>query len=190
MSLTKISIRKEEENLKKKKKIASALLALAMIMALSVSAFADNEITSPLSSATAPVLLTTEGTAFSATVPTALPVSVSSNGTVLCASDLTIQNHSCAQIKVSSVSVSGYGAWELKEFSTDFSREKTDLSHFAFKLQGAEVPTSGTADVSVFSPIDGGGQCALAYDAKIANQSAALSAVHIADVVFVLGWNT
>ena len=173
------------------KKIITTVLALCLVFTMAVPAFADSgSITTAGGSSSVPVTLTTSAATFSVTVPTGFPISVSSDGTVTCASNLKIVNNSKGQIKVSSVAIEGKNSWTLVDFTTDFSKKAANTKEFGFKLEGKNVPSSGTADISSFAAIDGnGGEMALTYDANIAVQATELVDAKIADAVFTIGWN-
>ena len=100
------------------RKPVTMLLALCMVFTLAIGACAD-DITSSGGSATSAVNLTTtnEGlggdgsgettpTRMSVTVPTALPMAMSDDGTVVTASDCKITNNSYGAVRVRSVSIS------------------------------------------------------------------------------------
>ena len=177
--------------MKKSKKAVSLILALALVMSLGISAFADGgEITEAGGSSSIPVTLTCQAAQFSATVPTAFPLSVDSYGEISYASNLKIVNNTNAQIKVASASVEGSNGWTLNDFTDDYTVIKTNAKKFGFRLQGKNVPVSGTCDVSGFGIIDGGDELAVTYEAALTNQSAAVSGAEIAKVVITLAWNT
>ena len=174
------------------KKILTALLALTMVFALSVPAFADGgTISTAGGTSSVPVTLTTAGASFSVTVPTAFPVNVAANGTVTVADNLKIVNNSKGQIKVTSVVLNGANSWSVVDYATDFSKQKADTKAFGFKLQGKNVAAGGVADISGFTAVDGnGGELPISYDANIAVQSSAMTDATIASAVFTIGWNS
>ena len=184
--------------MKTMKKFLSGLLAVAMIASLAVTACADSEgITQTVAgdTSTVPVKLTTTAATFSVTVPTQFPVNVASDGTVTCADNLKIVNHSKGQIKVTSVKVSGQNDWKLVDYTTDFTKKAADTKEFGFQIMGDNVPTSGDAVLTHFTVINGaentteGTSLNIPYKATIAVQSTAISEAEIATVVFTIGWN-
>ena len=112
------------------RKPVTMLLALCIVFSLAVGACAD-DITASGGSATSPVNLTTtndglggEGgggtvtpTRMSVTVPTALPMAMSDDGTVVTATDCKITNNSYGAVRVASVSklVMAFGVLALCE---------------------------------------------------------------------------
>lgn len=172
------------------KKLMAAVLALTMIAAMAVPACADNTISTAGGTSTVPVTLTTTAATFSVTVPTAFPISVAADGDVTCADNLMITNNSNGQIKVSGVQLTGKNGWSLVDFTTDFAKKAANTKEFGFKLQGINVPSSGRADISSFTAIDGNTSLDVIYDATVAVQASALTDSEIASVVFTIGWNT
>lgn len=170
------------------KKLMALVLVLTLITAMAVPACADNTIETSGGTSTVPVTLSTTAATFSVTVPTAFPVNVGADGTVTVADNLKITNNSNGQIKVSSVEISGKNGWSLVDFGTDFTKKPTDTKQFGFKLMGKNVPVGGSADMSVFTAIDGKTSLGISYDSTVAVQSSAHSGTEIASVIFTIGW--
>ena len=141
------------------RKPVTMLLALCMVFTLAVGACAD-DITSSGGSATSPVNLTTtnegigggdggEGgtttpTRMSVTVPTALPMAMSDDGTVVTATDCKIINNSYGAVRVRSVSISAAAGWNLTAFGdkASLAGEKVDSNKLGFAMSiggGAQV---------------------------------------------------
>lgn len=156
------------------RKPVTMLLALCMVFSLAVGACAD-DITASGGSATSPVNLTTtndglggEGggtitpTRMSVTAPTALPMAMSDDGTVVTATDCRITNNSYGAVRVASVSISAASGWNLTAFGdkASLAGEKVDSNKLGFALSiggGAQVATStGEATQSLITaPIEG-----------------------------------
>ena len=201
------------------RKPVTMLLALCMVFSLAVGACAD-DITASGGSATSPVNLTTtndgigggEGgggtitpTRMSVTVPTALPMAMSDNGTVVTATDCKITNNSYGAVRVASVSISAAEGWNLTAFGDKASPagEKVDSNKlgFALSIGGAQVATStGEATQSLITaPIEGcymtgvgdssRNSVAIDYDAIVTPLSSAVEGANVANVVFVIEWD-
>ena len=139
------------------RKPVTMLLALCMVFSLAVGACAD-DITASGGSATSPVNLTTTNdgiggggettpTRMSVTVPTALPMAMSDDGTVVTATDCKITNNSYGAVRVASVSISAAEGWNLTAFGdkASLAGEKVDSNKLGFALSiggGAQVATS------------------------------------------------
>ena len=168
-----------------KGKAMSLALSLAMALNLAVPAMA---VDASGSTGTADAVLTQEAAAFSVSVPTVLPIAMDANHNISVANNLAIENNSRGQVKVSAAQVDAVGGWELVDYDTDFRAVKVDTKQFGFSLMGEPVPTTGEADATAFSVIDGQGELALTYDATVATQSMP-TAETIARTVFTIGWN-
>ncbi len=197
------------------RKPVTMLLALCMVFSLAVGACAD-DITSSGGSATSPVNLTTtnEGlgggettpTRMSVTVPTALPMAMSDDGTVVTASDCKITNNSYGAVRVRSVSISAAAGWNLTAFGdkASLAGEKVDSNKLGFAMSiggGAQVATStNEATQSLISaPIEGcymtgvgdtsRNSVSVAYSAIVTPLSSVVENANVANVVFVIEWD-
>ena len=203
------------------RKPVTMLLALCMVFSLAVGACAD-DITSSGGSATSPVNLTTtnegigggeggEGgtttpTRMSVTVPTALPMAMSDDGTVVTASDCKITNNSYGAVRVRSVSISAATGWNLTAFGdkTSLAGEKVDSNKLGFAMSiggGAQVATSTNESTQslITAPIDGcymtgvgdstRNSVSVAYSAIVTPLSNVLENANVANVVFVIEWD-
>lgn len=202
------------------RKPVTMLLALCMVFSLAVGACAD-DITASGGSATSPVNLTTtndgigggEGgggtvtpTRMSVTVPTALPMAMSDDGTVITATDCKITNNSYGAVRVASVSISAAEGWNLTAFGdkASLAGEKVDSNKLGFAMSiggGAQVATStGEATQSLITaPIAGcymtgvgdnsRNSVAIDYDAIVTPLSSAVEGANVANVVFVIEWD-
>lgn len=203
--------------MKKFKKPASLILALCLVFALAVSACADNNITASGGSGTTPVSLssTTDGssggdpagTAMNVTVPTALPMAMSDDGTVVTATDCKITNNSYGAVRVRSVSISAAEGWNLTAFGdkASLAGEKVDSNKLGFALSiggGAQVATASDEATQslITAPIEGcymtgvgdssRNSVGVDYNAIVTPLSSAVTAATVASVVFVIEWDT
>jgi len=157
------------------KKIFSTVLALCMVCAMSVSAFAA-DVSTPGGSGSTPVHLssTDDGTpggdpaatAMSVTVPTALPMAMSQTGDVTTATDCKIVNNSFGAVRVKSVSISTANGWKLTAFGdkSTLAHEKVDSNKLGFAMS---LPSN---DISI------GGGAAVQTDASNADTQTLISA--------------
>ena len=201
------------------RKPVTMLLALCMVFSLAVGACAD-DITASGGSATSPVNLTTtndgigggEGggtitpTRMSVTVPTALPMAMSDDGTVVTATDCRITNNSYGAVHVRSVSISAASGWNLTAFGdkASLAGEKVDSNKLGFALSiggGAQVATSTDEATQslITAPIAGcymtgvgdssRNSVAIDYNAIVTPLSSAVEGANVANVVFVIEWD-
>ena len=202
------------------RKPVTMLLALCMVFSLAVGACAD-DITASGGSATSPVNLTTtndgigggEGgggtitpTRMSVTVPTALPMAMSDDGTVVTATDCKITNNSYGAVRVASVSISAAEGWNLTAFGdkASLAGEKVDSNKLGFAMSiggGAQVATSTDEATQslITAPIAGcymtgvgdssRNSVAIDYDAIVTPLSGAVEGANVANVVFVIEWD-
>lgn len=131
-------------------KIISCALALCMMCAMSVSAFAAeaSDITNSGGSGSVPVNLTTTNggiggdpgditpTKLSVTVPTALPMAMTDGGNVTTATDCKIINNSYGAVRVSSMTIEAVNGWKLTSFGdkTTLAGEKVDSNKLGFAI--------------------------------------------------------
>ena len=200
------------------RKPVTMLLALCMVFSLAVGACAD-DITASGGSATSPVNLTTtndgigggEGgggtvTPTRITVPTALPMAMSDDGTVVTASDCRITNNSYGAVRVRSVSISAAAGWNLTAFGdkSSLAGEKVDSNKLGFAMSiggGAQVATASNEATQslITAPIDGcymtgvgdstRNSVSVAYSAIVTPLSNVVENANVANVVFVIEWD-
>ena len=203
------------------RKPVTMLLALCMVFTLAVGACAD-DITASGGRATSPVNLTTtnegigggddggEGTTtptrMSVTVPTALPMAMSDDGTVVTASDCKITNNSYGAVRVRSVSISAATGWNLTAFGdkASLAGEKVDSNKLGFAMSiggGAQVATASNEATQslITAPIDGcymtgvgdtsRNSVSVAYSAIVTPLSNVVENANVANVVFVIEWD-
>ena len=194
-------------------------LALALCMALSASVCASAaEIDTDGGSGSTPVYLsstddgTMEGepsaTAMSVTVPTALPMAMSQTGDVTTADNCQIINHSYGAVRVKSVTISAENGWRLTAFGdkSTLASEKVDSNQLGFALciGDGEWAVTDSSDEStqalISAPIagcymSGAGNAAnntvsVDYRAIVTPLSTPVTNANIANVVFVIEWDT
>ena len=103
--------------MKTMKTFLAMVMALSMVACMATTAFAADlsafdgagvKIDATDGAGEVPVKLYAEGTTFSVTVPTSLPVSVDANGAVTVATDAKIINNSFGAVKVTDLKVVGH----------------------------------------------------------------------------------
>ena len=204
-----------------KTKLISLALAACMLCAASISVSAA-EINQSGGSGSTPVNLTTTNgglnddgtgggtvtpTKLNVTVPTALPLAMSDDGTVVTADNCKIVNNSYGAVRVKSVTISGANGWTLTAFGdkSTLASAKVDSDKLGFALTlggGAQVKTdnSNTASQALISaPVTGcymtgvgdltGNSISVIYDAIVTPLSSAVTNATIANVVFIVEWD-
>lgn len=202
------------------KKLISLVLALCLCLSLSAVAFAagPNEASTNGGSASSNVTLssTADGsmdgdpaaTKMSVTVPTALPIAVSTDGTVTTATSSRITNNSYGAVRISSVRINAASGWKLTAFGdkSTLASEKVDINKFGFAIklgngsQKATTSTDANSQQLISAPetgcyMSGNGDTnansvAISYDAIVTPVSAAVTNTAIASVVFTVEWDT
>lgn len=194
-------------------------LALALCLALSASVFASAaEVNSDGGSGSTPVYLssTADGTmggdpaatAMSVTVPTALPMAMSQTGDVTTADNCRIVNNSYGAVRVKSVTITAENGWKLTAFGdkATLASEKVDSNKLGFALSiggGKQVVTdnsNASTQALISAPAAGcymsgvgnasGNTVEVDYDAIVTPLSNAVTNANIANVVFVIEWDT
>ncbi len=208
-------------------KILSLVLALTMCLSLGISASAA-EIDTSGGSGSTPVSLTTSNdglgedtdgdgipdgpgtvtpTKMSVVVPTALPMAMSDDGTVVTATDCKIINYSYGSVRVKTVTISAASDWNLTAFGpkSSLASEKVDSNKLGFALsigggQQVETATDDRTQQLISAPIDGcymtgvgdlaNNSVSVEYAAIVTPLSNTVSNTTVANVVFVIEWNT
>ncbi|MBQ7299795.1 MAG: hypothetical protein IJW77_08140 [Clostridia bacterium] len=208
-------------------KILSLVLALTMCLSLGISASAA-EIDTSGGSGSTPVSLTTSNdglgedtdgdgipdgpgtvtpTKMSVVVPTALPMAMSDDGTVVTATDCKIINYSYGSVRVKTVTISAASDWNLTAFGpkSSLASEKVDSNKlgFALSIGGGEQVQTANNDATqqlISAPIDGcymtgvgdtsANSVSVEYAAIVTPLSNTVSNTTVANVVFVIEWNT
>ena len=203
-----------------KTKLISLALAACMLCAASISVSAA-EIDKSGGSASTPVNLTTTNggldedgtgggtvtpTKLNVIVPTALPLAMSDDGTVVTADNCKIVNKSYGAVRVKSVTISAASDWNLTSFGdkNSLAGEKVDSNKLGFSLSiggGKEVMTKGNAATQrlITAPMDGcymtgvgdtkGNTAAIDYAAIVTPMSGTVNNTTIANVIFVIEWD-
>ena len=199
------------------KKIISIVLALSVLFAMSVTASAADVESNGGSGSTPVYLSSTEdgsiggapsATAMSVTVPTALPMAMSQTGDVTCADSCKIVNNSYGAVRVKSVTITTANGWKLTAFGdkSTLAGEKVDSNKLGFAISiggGAMALTDGSNANSqslISAPIAGcymsgvgnpaANTVAVEYAAIVTPLSNAVTNANIANVVFVIEWDT
>lgn len=199
------------------KKFITLTLALCMALSASICASAAEVNTDGGSGSTPVYLSSTEdgtldgdpsATAMSVTVPTALPMAMSQTGDVTTADNCKIINNSYGAVRVKSVNITAENGWRLTAFGdkSTLASEKVDTNKLGFALSiggGAQVMTdtsNESTQMLISAPISGcymsgvGNQnsntVAVEYDAIVTPLSNAVTNANIANVVFVIEWDT
>ena len=188
----------------KRNRIPALLLAMLLTLSLSVSAFAAGSTT-----ATVPVTLTVDNQyrAVNVTVPSSLPVYVT-NGTVITADNAKITNNSkTGAVRVKSVTISAAANWYLTKFGDKslLAAEKVDSNKLGFALAiggGKQVQTATNEQTQalITAPVDGcymtgvgdltGNTAKIDYAAIVTPLSNTMKNATVANVVFVIEWDT
>lgn len=161
------------------KKLLPFILALALVLGLSVSAFAEET-----TEARVPVTLTVVNTVnpISCTVPACLPVSLV-DGYVVCANNAAITNTGKAgTIKVTKVDVQA-GSFEIGSYD-DFSAGKNSI---ALSINGCGTKAAGSLTLTdeAFPNIAVGASLPIRYRAKVSTNEAVTNAI-AATVIFTI----
>lgn len=198
------------------KKLVAIALALCMICALSVSAFAA-DIESNGGSGSTPVNLSStddgtiggdpSATAMSVTIPTALPMAMSQTGVVTTADNCQIINNSYGAVRVKSVTISTANGWKLTAFGdkATLANEKVNSNKLGFTMSiggGTQVQTDASNEASqvlISAPVTGcymsgvgnaaGNKVDVDYSAIVTPLSSPVTNATIANVVFVVEWD-
>ena len=203
-----------------KTKLISLALAACMLCAAAVSVSAA-EIKQSGGSGSTPVNLTTTNgglnddgtgggtvtpTKLNVTVPTALPLAMSDDGTVVTADNCKIVNNSYGAVRVKTVTISAASDWNLTSFGDkeSLAGEKVDSNKLGFALSiggGKKVMTKGNAATQrlISAPMDGcymtgvgdtnRNSAAIDYSAIVTPMSGAVNNTTIANVIFVIEWD-
>lgn len=199
------------------KNFLSLVLSLSMVFAMSVCASAA-EISSDGGFGITPVYLSStedgtmtgepSATAMSVTVPTAFPMAMSQMDDVTTADNCQIINNSYGAVRVRSVTISAENGWKLTAFGdkSTLASEKVDSDQLGFAIcvgDGEWVMTDSsdksTQDL-IYAPIAGcyisgignaaNNSVSVYYRAIVTPLSSAVINANIANIVFVIEWDT
>ena len=101
-----------------------------------------------------------------AIVPASLPITVSADGSVVTATNASIQNYGSKPLLVSSINVAGQNGWSLATKDTAATAAIGDKV-IAMAFNGQWSDTDGTVNVASFDKIASKGSLSLKYDAKV-----------------------
>lgn len=198
-------------------KIVSLVLALSLCMCMGVTAFAAEIDTSGGAGSTPVSLSSTDdgtlggdpsATALRVTVPTALPMAMNQDGDVTTATDCKIVNNSFGAVRVASVTITAADDWSLTAYGDKsiLAGEKVDSNQigFAISIGGGKMMATDDSDEDtqalISTPITGcfmtgvgnqnGNSVAVNYDAIVTPLSNAVTNATVANVVFIVEWDT
>ncbi len=198
-------------------KIVSLVLALSLCMCMGVTAFAAEIDTSGGAGSTPVSLSSTDdgtlggdpsATALRVTVPTALPMAMNQDGDVTTATDCKIVNNSFGAVRVASVTITAADDWSLTAFGDKsiLAGEKVDSNQigFAISIGGGDMMATDNSNEDtqalISAPIAGcfmtgvgnqnGNSVAVNYDAIVTPLSNAVTNATVANVVFIVEWDT
>lgn len=146
-----------------------------------------------------PIVVTRDAPTFNVTVPTAMPISVSADGTVTTAGNVAIENNSSCSVCVKSVTINAASNWTLAKFDkTAMAKEPIDSKKIGFSLtmgtqtaattKAGQTETIGTYTTSDIK-IQNGSQLPITYDGTIPAQVSGIAAdTQAASVVFTVDW--
>lgn len=100
-----------------------------------------------------------------AIVPASLPITVSADGSVVTATNASIQNYGSDPLSVSSINVAGQNGWSLATKDTAATAAIGDKV-IAMAFNGQWSDTNGVVNVASFDKIAAKGSLPLKYDAK------------------------
>ena len=146
-------------------------------------------------------------TKMSVVVPTVLPMAMSEDGVVVTADNCKIINNSYGAVRVKSVTISAASDWNLTKFGNKsiLAGEKVDSNKLGFAISiggGQQVSTvnDNATQQLISSPIDGcymtgigdatRNTAAIDYAAIVTPLSDAVTDATVANVVFVIEWDT
>ena len=147
-------------------------------------------------SASVPITVAREAATFSVTVPTSLPVSMKADGTVATATDAAIINNGSYPVSISKVEMTSINDWgltvynktEVKKLPVDTKKIGMELTIGGKTIITASDTTSETLSENLATSIDAAQRCLVSYNAAIPAQSAALTEIQVANVIFTVGW--
>jgi len=128
--------------------------------------------------------------AMKVTVPSVLPVAVSSDGTTSVANRVEIINESDYDVQVDAVVLNPSDDWRVVAMDTDFKKVPVDTKQYGFMLNGVDFYNKDhrcLCDLwEAFPLIEANSSLLFNYDARIAVQSTTFSDMDIGHVVFTI----
>lgn len=191
------------------RKMLTGALACAMALSMSVPAFAADVETAGGNSGDIPVKVTAAAPTFRVTMPTAFTINVAADGTVTTADNLEITNLSNGAVKVTDMTAAAADGWHIKDYQNDFGQYAVDSKMLGLSILANDTNDDGgidfdaatfvndndPADNFMWSGSGANGQAAvhnkiaLPYEARVSANSAELTDVTAANVVFTVAWN-
>ena len=144
----------------------------------------------------------------SVTVPTALPMAMSQAGDVTTADSCKIVNNSYGAVRVKSVTITAANGWKLTAFGdkSTLAGEKVDSNKLGFAIsigggqQKATDASNANTQTLIDAPIAGcymtgagdstGNAAKIDYAAIVTPLSSAVTGATVANVVFIVEWDT
>lgn len=172
-------------------KIFSLFLVLAMLLSATPVMAAEGE-------QTIPVNLTVEAPIFSVTLPTALPITITTEGDIETSDSVEAVNNSAGPVVITDLQINGINGWETVAFgSIDMATAKVNSKKVSLQLSfgdkdtGTVIKTTGkdTNDFTGFIRLAKAETLPLLYDAEVPAQSEAYESVQIANAIFIVGWD-
>ena len=197
-------------------KLIALVLALCLCLSLSVSAFAA-EIDSSGGSGSTEFILTEAVKSFSGvcdsdasgkTRVSFTVMAMSQDGDVTTANNCQIVNHSYGAVRVKSVSITAASGWKLTAFGNKsiLAGEKVDSNKLGFAIsigggqQKATDASNANTQTLIDAPIAGcymtgvgdstGNTVKIDYAAIVTPLSSAVTGATVANVVFIVEWDT
>lgn len=146
-----------------------------------------------------PIVVTRDAPTFNVTVPTAMPISVSADGTVTTAGNVAIENNSSRSVCVKSVTINATSDWSLAKFDKiAMAKEPIDSKKIGLSLtmgtqtaattKAGQTETIGTYTTSDII-IQNDSQLPITYDGTIPAQVSGIAAdTQAASVIFTVDW--
>lgn len=133
------------------------------------------------------VILSSDGSVFSVSVPTKLPFCSTGAGSARCADEISVTCISPGGVYLKSIFVTPPDDWHGASY--DFASASDEEKHAFFCFQGLAIPGSGSADLSEYCHIEGRSACPVTYAVYSTDPSSDLYGILCADAVITVGWN-
>ena len=198
-------------------KVLSVVLSLVAVFCMAIPSFAADITTNGGNGATPVNLSSTDdgtlggdpaATALSVTLPTAFPLAMGTDGTVTTADNCKIVNNSYGAVRVKSATINGANGWSLTAFGDKsiLASAKVDSDMLGFELalnNGTAYKTDSSNETTqkFFSTATADGKMSgvgdtahnsipVNYNAIVTPLSEAVTAKTVANVVFIVEWDT
>ena len=131
----------------------------------------------------------TEANNLSVTIPAALPVSVSANGTVTVSDNLHISNNSSGAVMVTGFSmVDSSTGWTLIAYGQRFHALPVNSNQWGLQINGKDVLTESSEIPETFGTIEPDQTAAVLYGVKVSAATSPMTDAAMAQAVFVVDW--